>query len=165
MLYTLERRQWVPTDLRTTFTFFERPQNLPRITPPSLDFHILTPEPIVMARGLTLDYAVRIVGVRRHWRSLIAEYGPPHGFRDVQLIGPYRTWDHRHRFRAFHDGTLIEDLVVYEPPFGPLGALLNGLMIRRQLDAIFDYRGARIEALLTARSRRRFGDARPARPT
>jgi ligand-binding SRPBCC domain-containing protein len=145
---TLDRRQWVPRSLRETFEFFERPENLPRITPPWLDFRILTPGPIRMARGLAIDYTVSVLGMRRHWRSEIAEYDPPDGFRDVQVIGPYRRWDHQHRFRRDQAGTLIEDVVVYEPPLGPLGALLDALMIRRQLAAIFDYRRRKLEEIL-----------------
>jgi hypothetical protein len=38
--------------------------------------------------------------------------------------------------------------VVYELPLGPLGFLLDRLAVRRQLEAIFDYRQAQIEALL-----------------
>jgi len=37
---------------------------------------------------------------------------------------------------------------VYEPPLGPLGAVLDALTIRRQLAAIFDYRARRVDALL-----------------
>lgn len=149
-VYTLHRRQWLPRGLHETFDFFERPQNLPLITPPDLDFRILTPEPLAMARGVTIDYRVRVLGLRTHWRSLIAEYEPPFGFRDVQLLGPYRLWDHRHRFWRENGGTVIEDFVVYQLPLGPLGALLNHLVVRRQLDAIFDHRRDRIEALLLA---------------
>jgi len=145
---TLCRRQWVPQGLSETFEFFERPQNLARITPAWLGFRILTPEPIVMARGLTIDYTVRVLGMRTHWRSLIAEYDPPSSFRDVQVSGPYRLWDHRHRFWREHAGTVIEDFVVYQPPLGPLGLLLNRLFVRRQLDAIFEYRRSRIASLL-----------------
>ena len=150
-VYTLHRRQKLSRGLHETFELFERPQNLPRITPPSLDFRILTPEPIAMARGLLIDYRVRVMGVPTHWRSLISEYDPPHGFRDVQVIGPYRLWDHRHRFWREGGGTVIEDFVVYEPPFGPLGALVHRLAIRRQLEAIFDFRRRRIDELLPAR--------------
>jgi len=150
-VYNLRRWQWVPRSLADTFAFFERPGNLPLITPPWLGFRVLSPEPLVMARGLALDYRVRVLGVPTRWRSVIAEYDPPDGFRDVQAIGPYRRWDHAHRFRADADGTAIEDLVVYEPPGGPLGALLHRAMIRRQLDAIFDFRRARIAELLGAR--------------
>jgi ligand-binding SRPBCC domain-containing protein len=147
-VYTLHRRAWVPAGLHQTFEFFERPQNLARITPPWLGFRILTPEPLVMARGLTIDYTVRVLGMRSHWRSLITEYDPPNAFRDVQVIGPYRLWDHRHRFWREQGGTAIEDFVVYEMPLGPIGALLNRLAVRRQLDAIFDYRQAQIATWL-----------------
>jgi ligand-binding SRPBCC domain-containing protein len=147
-VYTLHRRQWLPRGLHETFEFFERPENLPRITPAWLRFRILTPAPIVMRRGLILDYQVRVAGIATHWRSAISEYDPPFSFRDEQVIGPYRLWDHRHRFRREHGGTVIEDFVVYEPPLGPLGALLDRLIIRRQLDDIFDFRRRQIERLL-----------------
>jgi ligand-binding SRPBCC domain-containing protein len=145
---TLHRRQWVPRALPETFVFFAEPRNLPRITPPWLGFRILTEGSITMARGLVLDYHVRVLGVRTHWRSLISEYDPPHGFRDVQVAGVYRLWDHRHRFGSEGEGTTIEDEVRYAPPFGPLGALMNRLFIDRQLREIFDYRSRRIEELL-----------------
>jgi len=89
-----------------------------------------------------------VMGMRTHWRSLISEYDPPHSFRDVQVIGVYRLWDHRHRFWRENGGTVIEDFVVYEPPFGLIGALLNRLLIDRQLRDIFEYRRRRIEELL-----------------
>jgi ligand-binding SRPBCC domain-containing protein len=151
----LGRQQRVPLPLEATFEFFARPENLALITPSWLGLRLLTPAPITMAAGLTLDYRVLVLGVPRPWRSLIEEYDPPHGFRDVQVIGPYRLWDHRHRFRREPGGTLIEDLVAYEPPLGPLGVLLDHLVIRRRLQQIFDYRRQRIEALLLgARGRR-----------
>jgi ligand-binding SRPBCC domain-containing protein len=151
---TLRRAHRVGLSLGETFAFFERPENLALITPPWLGLRLLTPPPITMAIGLTLDYRVRVLGVSRPWRSLTTEYDPPHGFRDVQVVGPYRRWDHRHRFRVEPGGTLIEDLVVYEPPLGPLGALLDRLVIRRQLGQIFEYRRRRIEGLLAGRGQR-----------
>jgi ligand-binding SRPBCC domain-containing protein len=151
---TLRRAHRVGLSLGETFAFFERPENLALITPPWLGLRLLTPPPITMAIGLTLDYRVRVLGVSRPWRSLITEYDPPHGFRDVQVVGPYRRWDHRHRFRAEPGGTLIEDLVIYEPPLAPLGALLDRLVIRRQLAQIFEYRRRRIEGLLTGGGQR-----------
>jgi ligand-binding SRPBCC domain-containing protein len=154
-VYTLTRRQWIPRSLHDTFAFFERPQNLPLITPPGLGFEILTPEPIAMARGLSIDYRVKVLGLPCHWRSGIVDYEPPHTFRDVQLIGPYRSWDHRHRFRRENGGTVIEDFVVYELPLGPLGSPINRCVVRPRLDAIFDYRSARIDELLCCPTRPR----------
>jgi hypothetical protein len=86
--YVLEREQWIPGALDETFAFFAEPANLPRITPPWLGLRILSPPPLLMARGLAIEYRVRILGLPTRWCSLIAEYDPPHGFRDVQLAGP-----------------------------------------------------------------------------
>lgn len=146
----LHRQQWVPRPLETAFDLFEHPENLTLITPPWLGLRLRTPGPLTMRAGLVIDYHVRVLGWTTRWRSLIAEYDPPYGFRDVQVIGPYRRWDHRHRFRREEGGTAIEDLVVYEPPLGPLGGLLDVFVIRRQLAAIFEYRRQRIEALFGA---------------
>ena len=151
-VYALRRRQWVPRPLAETFAFFEEPRNLPRITPPWLDFQILTPEPFVMAQNLVLDYHVRVLGVGTRWRSLISEYEPPHRFRDVQIAGVYRLWEHCHCFRKEGHGTAIEDEVLYAPPLGRLGALMNRLFIDRQLREIFDYRHRRIDELLVGTS-------------
>ena len=149
---TLHRRQWVPRPLETVFDFFEHPENLALITPPWLGLRLRTPGSLTMRAGLVIDYRVRVLGWTTRWRSLIAEYDPPDGFRDVQVIGPYRRWDHRHRFHSEEGGTTIEDLVTYEPPLGPLGVLLDVCLIRRQLAAIFEYRRQRVEALFGART-------------
>jgi ligand-binding SRPBCC domain-containing protein len=101
---TLHRRQWVPRPLETVFDFFEHPENLALITPPWLGLRLRTPGPLTMRAGLVIDYHVRALGWTTRWRSLIAEYDPPYGFRDVQVIGPYRRWDHRHRFRREEGG-------------------------------------------------------------
>ena len=156
-VYTLHRRHWLPLTLHETFEFFERPRNLPLITPPRLGFRILTPEPIAMTRGLLIDYQVRVLGIRNHWRSLISEYDPPHAFRDVQVIGPYRLWDHRHRFWRVERRHRHRGLRGLRAASGPIGALMNWLVIERQLHDIFDYRHRRIEELL-------LGGAARARP-
>ena len=156
-VYRLRRRQWVPVGVRETFAFFARPENLALITPPWLGFTVLTPGPIAMRRGLLLDYRLRILGAPMRWRSEITEYDPPFGFRDEQVIGPYRSWVHRHRFRSEQGGTEIEDDVVYEVPLGLIGMLANRLVVRPLLEAIFDFRRREIERRL-----RPPGDAGPA---
>ena len=149
---TLYCRQWVQRPLEEVFAFFERPENLALITPPWLGLRLRTPGQLTMRAGLVIDYRVRVLGWTTRWRSLIAEYDPPYCFYDVQVIGPYRRWDHRHRFLSEDGGTAIEDLVTYEPPLRPLAALLDRWVIRRQLAAIFEYRRERIAALLGDRS-------------
>jgi ligand-binding SRPBCC domain-containing protein len=128
------------------FGFFEKPENLARITPPSMGFEILTPPPIRMRQGALIDYTVGVLGVRTRWTSLIAEYEPPHRFVDVQLKGPYSFWHHTHRFQEEKGGTRILDEVRYMMPMGILGRMAHALWVGRQLNRIFDYRVRVIDA-------------------
>ena len=55
------------------FDFFAKAGNLERITPPFLQFHIKTPEPIQMRKGALIDYTLRIHGIPALWKTEIAE--------------------------------------------------------------------------------------------
>lgn len=138
----------LPLPRERVFTFFADAANLEVITPPELQFHILTPAPIDMRAGALIRYQLRLVGVRFGWLTRIAHWDPPNEFVDEQLEGPYRTWVHRHRFTDTPGGTLIDDDVTYTLPLFPLGEIaapLVGLQVKR----IFDYRtGAIRRALL-----------------
>lgn len=153
-MYRLYRRQRVEQPLEKVFAFFERPENLERITPPHLGFHILTPSPIPMQVGALIDYRIRLFGVPFRWTTYIARYEPPILFVDVQLKGPYSFWYHTHRFSADGEGaTVIEDDVLYLLPAGLVGKVVHALSVRRQLERIFDYR-AQVIATLFAADRR-----------
>lgn len=140
MIQRLYQTQLIKRNLADVFSFFENPQNLAKITPPKMGFKILTPLPIRMRQGTLIDYVVNIMAVPVRWTSLITEYDPPHKFVDEQLKGPYSFWHHEHFFRATPDGTVIEDVVHYSLPLGFLGRLVEPILVRPQLKAIFEYR-------------------------
>lgn len=139
-LFTLHKEQLIKRPRDEVFSFFEKPENLKLLTPPHLNFAILTPLPIEIRSGALIDYSVRILGVRRHWTTLITVYKPPELFADVQLRGPYTFWHHTHKFIESTEGTLITDDVRYIIPLGLLGRLVRQVIIKRQLDKIFNYR-------------------------
>ncbi len=145
MKQRLTTRIELPVDQATVFEFFSNAENLGLVTPPELGFRIRTPTPIAMGEGTLIDYTIRLWGVSLAWRTRIARWDPPVGFVDEQLRGPYKTWVHTHRFTPIAGGTAIEDDVVYELPFGWLGALALPL-VRRQLARIFAYRTEAVRA-------------------
>jgi ligand-binding SRPBCC domain-containing protein len=51
-------------------------------------------------------------------------------------------WHHTHDFEPAPggDGTLMRDTVRYALPLGPLGELAHRLVVRRDLERIFDFR-------------------------
>lgn len=138
--HLLERAQHIPRPRREVFAFFADARNLERITPPTLRFLILTPGPIPMRGGTSIDYRLSLFGVPFGWRTLIEAFEPESRFVDTQLRGPYRRWRHTHLFEDAPGGTLMRDRVEYELPLGPLGDLAHALAVRRQLRAIFDHR-------------------------
>jgi NADH dehydrogenase len=148
--HRLVASQFVPRPLPDVFDFFARPDNLGRITPPRMRFEFLR-EDRAMRSGLEIDYRLRpLLGIPVSWRTRIDAYDPPNSFEDVQLRGPYRRWEHRHTFRAVDGGTRMTDEVEYELPFGPLGDLINRLVVRGELRRIFGYRAAVLSAALRA---------------
>ncbi len=146
--HRLVATQVVPRALPEVFDFFASPDNLARITPPGMRFEFLT-EDRDMRSGLLIDYKLRpLPGIPVSWRTRIDAYDPPNGFEDVQLRGPYARWEHRHAFRAVDGGTLMTDEIDYRLPFGPLGDLVNRLVVRRELEHIFGYRAAVLQTAL-----------------
>ena len=144
-VHTLERFLVLPRSPAEVALFFADPANLVRLTPPWLDFRILTPLPLALRRGTLIDYRIRLRGVPLRWRSLISAWDPPRGFIDEQVRGPYRLWIHEHLFEPAPGGTRVTDRVQYAAPGG---ALVHRLFVAPDLERIFDHRAARAAELL-----------------
>jgi ligand-binding SRPBCC domain-containing protein len=135
---------WVPSPLAEVFQFFSDASNLETLTPPWMQFRIITPLPIEMKIGTLIDYRLRVHGVPLRWRSEISRWEPPHRFVDEQRRGPYRVWHHEHTFEERDGGTLLRDAVRYAVPFD---FLVHQWVVRPDLDRIFEYRHHRIQEL------------------
>ena len=139
--YQLVSRACVPASINSVFEFFSDAGNLDLLTPPFLQFQILTPRPIAMGVGTLIDYRLRLRGIRLRWQSEITAWDPPYRFVDEQRRGPYRVWIHEHCFEEAGGETEIIDRVEYAVPGG---RWLHRLFVRRDLVAIFDYRRRRL---------------------
>ena len=76
--------------LSEIFEFFALAENLNLLTPPWLQFSILTPLPVHMEVGTRIKYRIKLRGVPVMWDSEITEWDPPYGFTDTQINGPVR---------------------------------------------------------------------------
>lgn len=147
----LVRELWVPKQARDVFPFFADAANLNTLTPPWLDFRILTPLPIDMKQGALIDYRIGLKGFPLRWRTLISTWEPPFRFVDEQLSGPYILWHHTHEFVEQRQGgvlgTLCIDRVRYKHAGGPIA---EKLLVGPDLTRIFDYRQAKMRELFAA---------------
>lgn len=139
--FPLHRTIRVPARLAEVFPFFADPMNLDLLTPPWLGFRILTPAPVTMDVGTSIEYRLKLHGIPIRWRTEITAFEPPHRFVDRQVRGPYREWIHEHVFEEVDGHTIIIDNVHYAVPGG---RIVHSLFVKRDLQRIFDYRHARI---------------------
>ena len=142
--YTLQVELWLPRPRDEVFAFFSDAVNLQALTPPWVNFEVLTPAPIILRAGALIEYRIKVHGLPIRWRTEIAEWNPPNQFVDVQLRGPYTLWHHTHTFEERDGGTLCRDHVRYRPRGG---ALIHRLFVRRDVERIFQYRQERLRAL------------------
>jgi ligand-binding SRPBCC domain-containing protein len=135
--YRLQTTQILPAERERVFDFFSDAFQLETLTPKWLHFSVLTPPPIQIERGTLIAYRLRLHGIPIRWQSVISTWEPPFRFVDEQTRGPYRRWHHEHRFEAVDGGTLCRDIVDYDVHGG---ALINALVVRRDLLRIFRFR-------------------------
>jgi ligand-binding SRPBCC domain-containing protein len=155
--HVLSSELTIDLPLVEVFDFFADAENLERITPPELNFKILTPRPIVIEKGTLIDYQLSLYGLPMKWRTEISVWDPPFGFVDRQLSGPYSQWIHWHKFIEISPNeTIIEDTVRYRLPLEPFGDIAH-FIVRRQLERIFDFRQKAVAEILLGKESRSGG--------
>ena len=146
--HILERSLTLNLPRERVFAFFADAGNLERITPPQLNFHIVTPQPIDIKQGALIDYKLKLRGLPLIWRTVISVWRPPFEFVDEALKSPYKQWIHRHTFTEIEKNkTLIQDEVKYRLPFAPLGDFAH-FFVRKELNYIFDFRQKTVTEIL-----------------
>lgn len=149
MIHVLETSQIICATISHAWDFFSDPRNLAKITPPELDFTVLSALPERVYPGMMIEYRVRpLLGIPARWLTEITHVEPEKFFVDEQRIGPYRIWHHEHHFKQL-DGERIEvrDRVTYVLPFSPFGDLVHPFLVKPQLMKIFAYREKAVNKL------------------
>ena len=146
-VYQFERSQKINATVDQVWDFISSPQNLKTITPDYMGFNITSRNlPEKMYPGMIISYIVRpLLGIPLKWVTEITHVIDQEYFVDEQRFGPYVMWHHQHHIQQIEGGVYMKDIVTYQPPFGILGTIMNHLLIRHQLKAIFEYRTKAIE--------------------
>jgi ligand-binding SRPBCC domain-containing protein len=160
-LYSYEVSQKVPASIQDLWDFFSNPNNLSKITPPSLGFesHHLGKETV--HPGMIITHRVSpFPKIRIQWVTEISHVQAPFLFVDEQRFGPYKFWHHQHHFSEIPGGTLMVDRVHYALPMGFLGDLTHPFLVKPKLDSIFSHRKSAVEEICKGRSNSEAGGGR-----
>ena len=148
-VYSLNTTQFVPVSMEKAWDFFSSPENLEKITPSYMRFKILTNvKDTPVYEGMRIEYKVSpILGIPLPWVTLISEVQSPYKFKDIQLKGPYKLWEHTHSFKKVDGGVEMTDTLRYALPLGILGRLAHFIFVKRQVEEIFHYRKGVLDKL------------------
>ena len=142
MIHQLKTEQFFKADIDKVWDFVSSPRNLKKITPPYMGFDITSTDlPDKMYAGMIITYKVSpVLSIPTTWVTEITHVSEKKFFIDEQRVGPYTMWHHQHFFQERNNGVLMNDIITYKAPFGPLGVIANFLFIRKKLESIFNYR-------------------------
>ena len=145
--YRFEHTQELKADITTLTAFFSDVANLDSSTPSFFRLQLLEGRPGgALVKGQRFVYRFTLFGIGFPWVTHIDEVTETH-FIDSQERGVYKSFRHLHAFYPTENGTLMLDRVDYQLPFWVLNPLLNALVVRPMLEAIFRYRARRAAEL------------------
>ncbi|WPU93426.1 SRPBCC family protein [Mucilaginibacter sabulilitoris] len=149
-IYTLKKSQVIPISLDKAWDFFTSPLNLAQITPPNMSFVVTsdqTTDTKVYA-GMIITYKISpLLGIKMDWMTEITHVAEKDYFVDEQRFGPYALWHHQHHFKEVESGVLMNDILHYAIPYGPIGRLSNSIFVGNKVKQIFEFREKAIEQL------------------
>ncbi len=147
--YTLEDQLILPVNLEKAWAFISNPNNLDKIMPSHLGFKIISNLELPLKEGQMISYEVTpLPFFKTKWVSKITNIDYPNQFTDIQTEGPYKSWKHTHKLESTPEGCIMIDHIEYEVPFGILGQLIHPIIVKPQLDAIFEHRRKNIQIQL-----------------
>lgn len=136
----------LPAPASAAFALHADVRNLPRLMPPGMVRILHAPTPTRQG-----DVQVLAAGpgpFARRWVAHIERFQPPHLIADTQRRGPFRHFRHTHLILPDGEGCLLVDVVDLRFFPGPLGSLLDRILVAPALRAMFAYRHRRTRALL-----------------
>ncbi len=128
----------------TAFEFLAQPENIRLITPSSMML-VFDAAPPRLSLGARMAFRVQAYGVVQSAVHDITEWDSPRKFVERQVSGPLGAWEHEHLFQPTATGVLVMDRIVFVPPSGLLGLLVNERKIRESLEDGFGHRHYELE--------------------
>ncbi|WP_260634109.1 SRPBCC family protein [Streptomyces angustmyceticus] len=94
-----------------------------------------------LALGDTVTFQARHLVLNWRLKARITSYDQPRCFVDEQESGPFKRWRHAHHFEPDgNGGTIMRDVIDFASPLGPVGRIVDGLLLRRYMTRLIRIR-------------------------
>lgn len=110
----------------------------------------------LIGAGQEVTWRARHFGIWLTLTSRITAFNPSRHFRDSMVRGPFRRFDHDHFFAPRGDATVMTDVFDFEAPLGFVGRLVDGLILRRHMEAFLTARNEVIRDVAQSDEWRRY---------
>lgn len=137
---TFTKRSRIEAPADEVFHWHARPGAFERLTPPWEHVEIEERRGGI-EDGARLVLRMGYPPLQLRWVADHRDYVEGRQFRDVQSSGPFKRWEHTHRFEPDSDAAcILEDHIEYELPIAPLGEVFGGSLTKNRLERMFRYR-------------------------
>lgn len=101
----------------------------------------------LIGQGEEVTWQARHFGVSQRLRVTVTRLDRPRYFQDVMLEGAFRRMRHDHDFEERGGCTIMRDRFDFESPGGPLGRIVDALVLTRYLRNFLTSRNAVLKQL------------------
>lgn len=144
MKRTYIKRTPLKADAKAVFDWHHTADALNKLIPPNEGIQVVEQKGSISEEGSTTTLAIPFIGpLKVTWVSRHHNYRDEETFKqfmDTQVKGPFNHWVHAHKVLKNGDQCILEDEIEYELPLGFVGDLFGHWLVKRKLDAMFDYR-------------------------
>ncbi len=103
--------------------------------------------------GEQVTWEGRHFGIRQRFTSRITAFDRPRYFQDSMIKGAFHSFVHDHYFEPSPDGTIMRDVLTFRSPLGPLGALVDRLVMSGYLTRMLTRRNDVLKSILEKSTR------------
>jgi ligand-binding SRPBCC domain-containing protein len=148
-------RSKMPASAEDVYRFHLETNSLERLTPPWEKVVVVARTGNIEQPGSTVTLRVTVGRFSQNWVAEHVACEPGRMFRDSMRTGPFRRWEHTHKFISDTERfSWLEDTIEYEFPLGWLGKLFGGAYTHRRLQRMFEWRHKTTSELLGVRAAR-----------
>jgi ligand-binding SRPBCC domain-containing protein len=140
-LLVYEKSTTIRATAEEVFAWHARPEALADLIPPFDDVRIVSRTGTGLEEGSRVVLSMKAGLFRQMWVAEHRDVIPGRQFKDVMVKGPFKSWEHTHRFEPAGEGACrLLDHIECALPLGLLGRLLGGRFVRKKLARTFEWR-------------------------